>query len=176
MSTRRIWIGLAGFVLILAGAFWLLAQRAKTGPATVAAPAAQPSVPTQGSETRPGAGPIAARVEEPSHLADGLNSPAGNVHSDLRLLNEIFIAYRGAIHSGNPVGENSEITAALTGHNRLGFAFVPSDCAAINSKGELCDRWGKPYFFHQISGERMEIRSAGPDSRLWTSDDEVLTP
>jgi hypothetical protein len=114
--------------------------------------------------------------EERSHLTDNLNSAATDVHSDLRLVNEIFMAYRGALLSGNPVGENAEITAVLTGRNKLGFAFIPKDCAAINRKGELCDRWGTPYFFHQLSGEKMEIRSAGPDLRLWTADDEVLTP
>ena len=121
-------------------------------------------------------GATAAGVEEPSRLADALNSPSGDVHSDLRLVNEIFIAYRGATHKEDPVGENSEITAALTGRNTLGYAFIPAGNPAINSKGELCDRWGTPYFFHQLSGQRMEIRSAGPDHRLWTSDDEVLTP
>ena len=96
-------------------------------------------------------------------------SPSGDVHADLRLVNEIFIAYRSALRTGNPVGENSEITAALAGRNRLGYAFIPADSPAINAKGELCDRWGTPYFFHQLSGERMEIRSAGPDRRLWTA-------
>jgi hypothetical protein len=111
-----------------------------------------------------------------SELADGLNSPTGDVHADLRLVNEIFVAYRGALHSGNPVGENAEITAALKGRNRIGFAFIPPDCPALNARGELCDRWGTPYFFHQLSGEKMEIRSAGPDRVLWTADDQVLTP
>ena len=74
------------------------------------------------------------------------------------------------------MGENSEITAALKGRNKLGFAFIPVDCPAINRKGELCDRWGTPYFFHQLSGEQMEIRSAGPDRKLWTPGDEVLPP
>ncbi len=118
----------------------------------------------------------AAGAEERSRLADNLNSPSGDVHADLRLVNEIFIAYRSALRTGNPVGENSEITAALTGRNRLGYAFIPADSRAINAKGELCDRWGTPYFLHQLSGERMEVRSAGPDHRLWTADDEVLTP
>ncbi|HEY5228976.1 MAG TPA: hypothetical protein VIJ19_10560 [Opitutaceae bacterium] len=114
--------------------------------------------------------------EERSALADDLNSPKTDVHSDLRLINQIFIAYRSGVRDGNPVGENAEITAALKGKNKIGFAFIPPDCPALNAKGELCDRWGDPYFFHQISGERMEIRSAGPDRVLWTGDDEVLTP
>ena len=59
---------------------------------------------------------------------------------------------------------------------RLGFAFIPPGNPAINARGELCDRWGTPFFFHQLSGSQMEIRSAGPDRKLWTPDDEVLTP
>jgi hypothetical protein len=118
----------------------------------------------------------AANLEERSRLVSGLNSPQGDIHADLRMLNALFIAYRGATHAGNPVGENNEITAVLRGKNRLGYAFIPQDCPAVNAKGELCDRWGSPFFFHQLSGEKMEIRSAGPDHRLWTADDEVLTP
>jgi len=92
------------------------------------------------------------------------------------MINEVFIAFRAATHTANPVGENAEITAALTGRNRLGFAFIPAHDPAVNAKGELCDRWGTPFFFHQLSGERMEIRSAGPDGVLYTPDDQVLTP
>ena len=80
---------------------------------------------------------VSVGKEERSRLADALNSASGDVHSDLRLVNEIFIAYRGAIHSENPVGENSEITAALEGRNKLSYAFIPPDNPAINSKGEL---------------------------------------
>jgi hypothetical protein len=117
-----------------------------------------------------------AGTGERSRLADELNSPQGDIHADLRIINEVFVAYRGSVRAENPVGENAEITAALTGRNRLGFAFIPADSPAINAKGELCDRWGSPFFFHQLSGQRMEVRSAGPDRKLWTADDQVLTP
>jgi len=114
--------------------------------------------------------------DQPSHLADNLNSAGGDIHADLRLLNDIFNQYRSAIHGSNPVGDNLDITAVLTGRNPLGFAFIPKDHPAIDAAGELCDRWGSPFFFHQLSGTQMEIRSAGPDKKLWTADDEVLTP
>jgi hypothetical protein len=175
MGSRRIWRA-AFAALVAAAALFLfyefrlmpgkqhfgVAQGAAGGDAAPRAAAATGTAPDS-----PG---------ERSHLADGLNSPDKDVHSDLRIINRIFIAYRGAVRDGDPVGENVEITAVLKGKNRLGFAFVPADCPALNAKGELCDRWGTPYFFHQISGEKMEIRSAGPDRRLWTADDEVLTP
>jgi hypothetical protein len=177
MSQRRIWTGAALLALVLA--LCLLVPRLEKGLAHPAIPPAQPKAQVAAVAAAPA--PVTVQLapsgeEQPSQLAVGLNSPSGNVRADLRIINGIFVAYRAALHNGNPVGENSEITAALTGRNKLGFAFVPKDCPAINSKGELCDRWGKPYFFHQISGEKMEIRSAGPDGVLWTDDDVVLTP
>jgi hypothetical protein len=33
------------------------------------------------------------------------------------------------------------------------------------------DRWGEPLYFHAISRDRLEIRSAGPDKIMWTPDD-----
>jgi hypothetical protein len=173
MGPKRIRIGLFGTALALLLLFFLPGiaslRRFALGHRTSAS-ASGPGM------QAPGAPAVAAATEERSRLADGLNSPSGDVHSDLRQVNEIFIAYRGATRMEDPVGENSEITAVLKGRNKLGYAFIPADSAAINPKGELCDRWGTPYFFHQLSGQRMEIRSAGPDHRLWTADDEVLSP
>jgi hypothetical protein len=177
MGSKRVRIALLGSALVLGVLLLAIALVPRPG----RRPPATPGFQTRGTASTPGSPPSArpppaAGGEDRSHLADGLNSPAGDVRSDLRLIDQIFIAYRSALRSGNPTGENAEITAALTGRNRLGFAFIPANNPAINAKGELCDRWGTPYFFHQLSGEKMEIRSAGPDRRLWTADDEVLTP
>jgi hypothetical protein len=175
MGSPRIRIGLFGAALLAGVVLLLLVVRPRVGPLHAAVAALQ----GQAAEVPSNAGAahgFAAPVVERSQLADNLNSPSRDVHEDLRLINGIFIAYRAAVRSGNPVGENSEITAVLRGRNKLGFAFIPVDCPAVNARGELCDRWGKPYFFHQISGDKMEIRSGGPDRRLWTEDDQVLTP
>jgi hypothetical protein len=72
----------------------------------------------------------------------------------------------------NPVGTNAEITKSLMGGNPIHATFSP-DVPRLNAKGELIDPWGTPYFFHQISGDHMEIRSAGPDKIMGTSDDIV---
>ena len=75
---------------------------------------------------------------------------------------------------GNPVGTNPEITAALNGQNPRQANFInPEAGMRTNGNGELVDAWGIPYFFHQLSGTEMEIRSAGPDRKMWTSDDQV---
>jgi hypothetical protein len=174
MGQPRIRMGLLGAAIALGVAAVLLVVRPGFGPLGRALPALEGRFPAPAPAAA--AGFSGARVEERSHLADGLNSPSGDIHSDLRMVDAIFAAYRGAVRAGNPVGENAEITAALTGRNRLSYAFIPPGHPAINAKGELCDRWGSPFFFHQLSGERMEVRSAGPDRRLWTADDEVLSP
>jgi hypothetical protein len=125
----------------------------------------------------PGATSTLPPAEERIALADALNAPGGNIASDLRVLNDILLAWQTNFpHDGNPVGENVEITAVLTGHNRLGLALIPRDHPAINARGELCDRWGTPFFFHQLSGTRMEIRSAGPDRKFGTPDDAEFAP
>ena len=110
-------------------------------------------------------------------LASELNAPDGTIEKDLLIVSSVLEAFRTNFPSvGNPVGENSEITAALTGRNSIGVQFIPRHHPAINHRGELVDRWGTPFFFHQLSGDMMEIRSAGPDRTMHTADDAVLGP
>lgn len=80
----------------------------------------------------------------------------------------------GSMFAGNPVGTNPEITQALQGENPKHINFLKADGNRVNSLGELVDVWGTPYFFHQISGTEMEIRSAGPDRLMYTGDDLVI--
>ena len=114
---------------------------------------------------------------ERSSLADALNSPRTDLNADLRLVLDIVSNFRSNFpRDGNPVGSNAEITAALTGQNKLRLALIPPDHPAINRDGELCDRWGTPFFFHAESGTRMLVQSAGPDKKLHTADDVTLSP
>lgn len=110
-------------------------------------------------------------------LAAKLNAPNSNVHGDLEALSQIFEAWRSNFpRDGNPVGENQEIAAALSGANPLEVVLIPKGHRAFNVRGELCDRWGTPYRFHQLSGQKMEITSAGPDRKFGTEDDATLSP
>ena len=75
----------------------------------------------------------------------------------------------------NPVGDNAEISQALNGSNPRQSVFIqPEDGLKLNSLGQMIDNWGTPIFFHSLSRSEMEIRSAGPDRRMWTGDDLVL--
>jgi hypothetical protein len=155
----------------------------RSEPADAPAPSSTPSTPSKG----PGPAGPQSKIESPkskiepppvqeSHLADELNSPAGTIQADLRIVSEVIDAFRTNFpRDGNPVGDNAEITAALTGKNKLGLALIPPKHPAIKN-GALCDRWGTPFFFHAESASKMEIRSAGPDRKMWSADDVVFTP
>ena len=81
----------------------------------------------------------------------------------------------GATFGGNPVGTNAEITRALNGNNPTHSRFLDGiPGAQVDANGSLIDQWGTPYFFHQLSATDMEVRSAGPDRIMWTSDDIIL--
>lgn len=79
-----------------------------------------------------------------------------------------------AVHGENPIGSNAEITGALLGNNLKQIKLEVPAGSQVNGQGEMCDRWGTPYFFHQVSKTEMEIRSAGPDRQMWTGDDSQL--
>jgi hypothetical protein len=73
----------------------------------------------------------------------------------------------------NPTGTNAEIMQAIMGGNPRQAMLGPPEGQHLNGAGELVDRWGTPYFFHALSGTSMEIRSAGPDMRMYSNDDIV---
>lgn len=88
-------------------------------------------------------------------------------------MSRVFRQYN-QMYGGNPVGINSEITSQLSGKNPKHINFLnPDEGMRVNNNGELVDPWGTPFFFHQLSGTDMQIRSAGPDKIMWTDDDLV---
>ena len=110
-------------------------------------------------------------------LADSLNSKSNTIEQDLHIVSEILLTYRTNFQNkGNPIGSNAEITLSLTGKNKFGLVLISANNKAINESGELCDRWGTPYFFHAESGIKMKIQSAGPDKKMWTKDDIEFEP
>ncbi len=113
------------------------------------------------------------RAAAPHTLPPAVPSPAGRTpENELGRVTFLVGDYRAAFGS-NPVGSNKEITRALLGDNERGTKFVDPSTVTLNAKGEMLDAWGHPYFFHAMSGKLMEIRSAGPDGRIFTADDLV---
>lgn len=110
----------------------------------------------------PAAPPAAAR-QPPAQAADPAREEAEAIALNLRSFGQRF--------GGNPTGTNAEIVKTLNGGNPQGVRYLPQEHVRLNEQGELLDSFGTPYFFHQLSAQEMEIRSAGPDKTLWTQDD-----
>jgi hypothetical protein len=186
-------------ILLLAGSLlWVLmprkpetaAARSVSDPHSKPQEATQPSVDPSQAETS-GATPevnttsdqaetiaaehqraiLAAATETSSGPEVGQGLAPATVLENMRSLFRQYSSRFG----GNPVGTNPEITATLTGNNPGHVVFLkPEDGMRLNERGELIDNWGTPYFFHQLSRTEMEIHSAGPDRKMWTSDDLVI--
>ena len=170
---RRAFVASLALALLILSFVWWRSGRDRLGDL-----GRTPANPITGSTTAADA-PVREPTPPPerSTLADALNSPTTNIQADLRLVLSIIETFRSNfLQTGNPVGTNAEITAALTGRNRLRLSLIPADHPAINAEGELCDRWGTPFFFHAESATRMDIRSAGPDRKMWSNDDVAVSP
>jgi hypothetical protein len=113
------------------------------------------------------AAPSAPPVPE---TAESSSLPPATILENMRTT----IRQYGSMFDGNPVGTNPEITRQLHGDNPKQIDFLKQDGNRVNANGELVDPWGTPYFFHQVSGQEMEIRSAGPDRVMYTADDLVI--
>ncbi len=179
----RLRLALAAAILLGLAALFFLPR--PTPPPTASAPSSLTAPADRAPAPAPAPAPAAPKIEirkseieipaasvAGSPIADDLNAPGSSLRRDLEILNELFGAFQTNFpRLGNPVGENVEITAALAGANPAQFDFISPRHRAINARGELCDRWGTPFRFHQISGTHMEIRSAGPDRQFATPDD-----
>lgn len=112
--------------------------------------------------------------EKPYQIGSAAAPPSMDPMTLLGNVRHVINDY-GSMFGGNPVGNNAEITAALNGDNPKGVKFLREDAGMrVNGQGELVDAWGTPFFFHQLSGTETEIRSAGPDRKMYTADDLVL--
>lgn len=168
--TRRNQIFLVlGIVSLLASFFIGRPDRPKQAPAP-------PPVQVEPSRPPAAVAPASPIIRLPvAETAATLNAADTLPADDLSTIELLFTEFRKN-HGGNPVGENEEIAAALLGRNAKHLAYLPESGSFLDRQGRLIDRWGTPYVFHSLSSSRTEIRSAGPDRELWTSDDVILPP
>jgi hypothetical protein len=166
-------LALAGTVAVIALGVWLWTNG--TAP-VVARPAPAPRLvlPTPEPLQAP---PLALMAPPP--IPPDLPPPVEPIvispeaRRDIDNVQFVFRDYRARL-GANPEGTNAEIMRKVLGANNAHVRFDLPEGQALNEKGELLDRWGTPYFFHQLSAKEMEIRSAGPDRKFYTSDDIVM--
>jgi len=137
--------------------------------ASTPAPASLPSTPPSDS------GPPQSKG---SPLAADLNAPGGNGQQDVETLHALLRQYLHHMHhrQGLPIGDDIDLARVLTGHNPVKLVILPAGHAALSPDGHLRDRWGTPYFIHPLGHNAFEVRSAGPDRKLFTADDFVKSP
>lgn len=93
--------------------------------------------------------------------------------NDLTLMARLMDNYTLLVKSSAqlPMSANEDWAAAFRGKNPARERFLPDAHVALNPAGQLVDRWQSPLFFHALGNHQFEIRSAGPDKKLWTEDD-----
>jgi hypothetical protein len=180
MNLRRVIIPFA-VVLITIVAVVIFRNHSHSVSKSVAkAPAATEQV---RKPTRPAAGAAAVRPPDPATLQQVPSHPMAvsfGISPDLAAaepstLLDILQFYRqefGTFPSGE---DNANIMNALKGNNPSGLPIFPTKHPRIAEDGSLHDAWGKPFFFHTISSQHIEVRSLGPDGIIFTEDD-ILVP
>lgn len=194
----KTWIGLVAMAAVAALAYWLAGGDPEVGrklkrsegktavevPAVPGAPeVAEPAGRPEMVKSTPSPAPVVVAPmapEKPAEMVGGVGGKAlpkalpqddpAREEADAVALNIRQFRLR---FGGNPVGTNAEIVKELDGGNAKSAKYLPQELKRLNDQGELIDSWGTPYFFHQLSAEEMETRSAGPDKELWTPDDVV---
>lgn len=177
---RASWLGAAAVAAaVAAGMLALHLTNRRPAPQPGAAPGAAAIAPEAPAAGTAGPGgphapapplPPAALDATAAEIVPRLHVPDATVREDLEVLDELLRLYRRT-YGENPVGDNEEIAAALRGANQHQIAYLPERAGMFDAAGRLLDRWGTPYFFHAVAGDRMEIISAGPDRDLHTADD-----
>jgi hypothetical protein len=73
-----------------------------------------------------------------------------------------------------PSGKNLEVMRSLAGANPRKFTFIEWRPRPIDANGGFLDPWGIPYVISFPNADTVEVRSAGADKKLNTSDDKYL--
>lgn len=186
MRRPGFWI-IGGLIVLVGGLGWWLSREAKAPGFVVAKPETPAGVAVPSSLPRtqkPANPPASAELKKPARLivppgiaalAHRLHAPDHTAREDLEILQELLVLFRRSNNGRNPGGGlNEEIVDQMRGKNPKHLAVLPPDLPAIDAQDRLLDRWGTPYFFHPLSHDVLELRSAGPDRKLWTPDDVQL--
>lgn len=117
--------------------------------------------------------PVVEKSPAGEAILRGYATADTTVQQDLTLVSHLLENFALLVKGDDPLplGANEEIADALRGRNRTQLRFVPETSPIFNAQGQIVDRWGTPLYFHAVSHDRVDIRSAGPDKVMWTPDD-----
>lgn len=169
-QSRRLAAGLL-LIGILAIATWWLLSRPSAAPvatATSGAVAARPVDPPVSP-----ASPAAAADSAGARLLAADGSPREDLAALLDLVDTLLQTV--PVMQRPPLGFDTDLARALADPDLMGEAALPANHPALRA-GRLVDRWGSPWLVHPLSSDVIQLRSAGPDRRLFTADDLVAPP
>lgn len=111
-------------------------------------------------------------------LAAKLNAPDSTAAEDVVVLHGMLRQYLRFLkdRQSRPIGNDSDLARVLIGNNPMKLVILPPDHPALGADGRLRDRFGTPYFIHPRGHLSFEIRSAGPDRKMFTDDDIIENP
>lgn len=97
---------------------------------------------------------------------------------DLRKLHNVLSGYFSVVKdlTRHPIGGNEDLAACLLGENINQQPFIRPAHPILNEDGLLIDRWGTPFSIHPEAARDLTIRSAGPDTEMFTADDLIILP
>ena len=130
----------------------------------ITATSVSPSVSTPSGQSAPLLGETILRDYANTNLP-----PENDLTLMSRLMENSLLLLKSA--ANRPLSANEDWADLFRGKNGAREEFLPVRHIALNPQGQLVDRWATPLFFHALGGGRYEIRSAGPDKKLWTRDD-----
>jgi len=172
---KRLWLVLIFLPVLMIGLFLLTQMRWKwSKPVKPSSPATESVASNVIVETIPmqplvGESNNRIGVTILSGYAD-TNSPPEN---DLTLMSHLMETSLLLLKSAanRPLSANEDWANLFRRKNSALEELLPAQHRALNTNGQLIDRWQTPLIFHALGGGRYEIRSAGPDREMWTADD-----
>ncbi len=160
-----------GFAVALPVLLWLLRSPPPPPPPPAPVSRLTETTPPPPPKLRPRR---VATPEAPLLAHEELLTLEGDAATDLSALADLTRAYleRPADPARPPLGFNEDLARALSDPENLGPSALPADHPALRA-GQLIDRWGTPWQIHPLAFNLIQLRSAGPDRRLYTEDDLV---
>ncbi len=164
--------GLWFVVLILVGSAYFLLRSLDKPPAPVPETKA-PSLSSSPESSVPPSPPPTDETAIGMEILQDYATERSDARHDLELMDRLLGSYRTLVKGDDPLNfaSNATIAESIRGKNPAHMAFLPERHRAFNEAGEIVDRWKTPLFFHVLSQDQIEIRSAGPDKQMWTDDD-----
>ena len=155
-------------VAFLSVGFWLSRPRPPTPRPASAPPEASFPPPTALLPVR------VPTPDNPLHSWERLLAVDGTPEEDLVALSDLTTNYLQSVPDPRrpALGFNEDLALVLTDRDALGDSALPLTHPALIAN-RLVDRWGTPWQVHPLAADSIQLRSAGPDRRLYTADDLV---